>query len=65
MHTERPRNLSAVVKVVFDEMPDNPLARERIWLAFILSLIGLLPLGGRPAYHCLLHDLPCVFKATD
>ena len=48
MHTQRERNLTTVMHIVFDDMPDDPLACERILLPLVRSLEDMLQVGKRP-----------------
>src|SRR5215207_1781466 len=66
MHAEREADLAAMMEIMFDEMPDNPLPRDNRGLAVIVvARIGLLPVGRRPASNCLMHALPCDLQAVN
>jgi hypothetical protein len=59
MHAEREADLTAVMEIMFNEMPDNLLPRDNCGFAVIVvARVGLLPVGWRPAGDRFLHSLP-------
>src|SRR5215216_2268652 len=66
MHTERKANLAAVMEIMLNEMPDNPLpCDDRRLAVIVVARIGLLPVGRRPAGDRFLHALPRSLQAVD
>src|SRR5215813_13989588 len=65
MHAERERDLTAVMQIMFNEVPDYPRARDGRWLAGVLACIGLLPVGRGPTGDRFLHPLPRSLQAID
>jgi hypothetical protein len=60
MHAECEGKFTAVVKVVFDDMPDDPLARDQ----FVPSAEGLIKFRITERKYVLYH-LPGCFKSTN
>ncbi len=60
MRAQRERHLAAVVEIVFDQVPDHPLARQDGRLAWI----GHGPLLWRRAGDRRVHQLPRGFQAA-
>src|SRR6266508_544581 len=66
MHAECEADLAAMMQIMFNEMPDNPLPRDNRGLAVIVvARISLLPVGRRPAGDRFLHTLPRGLQAVD
>src|SRR5215207_2484053 len=66
MHAEREADLAAVMDIMLNEMPDDPLPRDDRRLAIVIvARIGLLPISRCPAGDCLMHALPCGLQAAD
>src|SRR6266545_6886185 len=65
MHAEREADLTAVMEIMFNEMPDHPLPRDNRGLAVVVARVGLLPVGRRPAGDRILHPLPRRLQAVN
>ncbi len=61
MHTECEGKFSFVVKIVFDDVPDNPLARDYA----TSTREGLLKVGRSPVREGILDHLPGDLKCID
>src|SRR5690242_3552822 len=58
VHAESERELAAVVQVGFEDVPDDPGAREVDDLAVPVVLEGLLHVVGAPAGQAIGHHVP-------
>jgi hypothetical protein len=65
MHAERDGEFSAMMEIVGDDVPDNPLACERVVLPFVGKLIGLREVGDVPAVERVLDHLPGGLQPSD
>ena len=54
-----------MVKIVFDQVPDDPMSGDDFGLAVVLAGKALLPLLGRPTVYGSLHTLPTTLQAFD
>src|SRR3989440_10470931 len=64
MHTKGEGEFAAVVQVVLDHMPDDPLAREFVWLAPALASKDIVQVFRRPALQALLPGAKGHFQAA-
>ena len=64
MRAKREGKLAAMMQVVLDHMPDDPLTREFVWLAPALASKDILQIFRRPALQALLPGAKCHFQAA-
>src|SRR5690349_12086057 len=67
MHAEQEREFPAMMQIMLDQMPDDPLGREYFFLAALLVYISqrLIQVGDSPAGKHILDHLPGGFETTD
>ncbi len=68
MHAEGEGEFATVVEVVFDEVPEHPLAREgtdRLAGGVVGVPEEVIELGSCPAVEGVFDDLPGDFKSSD
>src|SRR5439155_2482393 len=64
MRAKREGKLAAVMQVVLDHMPDDPLTRKFVWLASALTSKDIFQIFWRPALQALLPGVKCHFQAA-
>jgi len=65
MHAQGQRNFAAMMEIVLDNVPDNPLACQVKHLAIARFLEDVIEVGGRPAGERGLEHVPGDFEAVD
>ena len=65
MHAERQEQLAAVVQVVLENPPDDPLARIAVGLLALLLDEDIGQTSWRPAVEALAHHLPGRLQSLD
>src|SRR5437667_11876616 len=63
--TKRERNFAAVVKVMFDNVPEDPLAREAIGFLVMYTRENIVQVGGCPASEGRINHLPRGLKPAN
>src|SRR5258707_8110246 len=63
--TQGKGNFAAVVQIVLDDVPDDPLACQATYLAIARFLEDVIEVSGRPAGERGLEHMPGDFEAVD
>ncbi len=65
MHTESERDLTTVMHIMFDQMPDDPLARKGFFLSIVIGIVkNFLQVSNRPTLKGILNHLPSRFQSA-
>ena len=65
MRTQSDGDLTAVMDIVLNQMPDHPLARNHFRFAVILPRPSLRPISLRPSSYGIVHAHPSGFQSAN
>lgn len=65
MRAQRHEKFAAVIEVVFENVPDDPLARVGVFLSLIDFSVGMGQIGNGPAREIILEHLPGDLQTVD